>query len=184
MEIDRLDDNRILITFEREEFDFLLKDRKLKNLDNEYSPHLFFGMITLAAVKSGISLSGKRMTVHYLTGSCHNFIIITVNPQKCLPTVRSVWLCASFSDYFTMTEAIPRIDLDDSDKVFHSELLSMWKTPVLLLSVDSNAAKKFKNTLSEYSTVQVCSAMDVARLKEYGNILAADSAMLSLFKSL
>lgn len=184
MDIDRLDEQRILITLEKGELDCFLESTQPVKQDKLLSPHIFFGMLTLAAVKSGISISGKRLTLHYINGNFYNFIIITVRPQQRLPAGRGIWIGAAFSDFYTMTEAISRIDLRNSDLVFHSELLTMWKTPVLLLFVNSSFTKVITSLLSEYSIVRTYSRLEISRLNEYGTIIAVKNELLFLFDSL
>ncbi len=174
MYIEQLDDARLLIALGSEETTLFGGSAEAEDC-TEGSLRAFYGLISLAAAKTGIPLNNKRITVELLPGGGSCLMIVTFQPQKRLPAGRSVRLIAGFKSAGDMLECTSRLrEIPEISSAAASIRKARSGYFVAASSAPLQARAIFR-VMSEYAPVRRLSLRESLRLNEYSEQLYSGS---------
>lgn len=158
MNIDKLDDNRLLISLSGAEAMVCVGSLSCAS-------ELLGALVSLAAVKSGFSLHNRRFTVRTLNGVDCFFLIVSIFPQAALPFARIGHFAVSFANAYDTVSCIMRLGNND-DAISYSRLYHHAGSYTLTVGHYGNDNSIFLSMLTEYGTAVSLSRKRAALLEE------------------
>ena len=175
MYIEQLDKQRLLITLAKDELSLFTKNDP--DTDSDTSQKLFAGFLSLAAVKAGISLLNKRLTVELLPGIDSFFLIITITPQRKLSAGRLSHLCVSFQSAGDLIGCAERLKLLKTPGIVTSSLYRHEHTYYLVLTASSQRLQSFLPLFAEYGRVKQISKRQMMHIDEFADSIVRYDAL-------
>ena len=174
MYIEQLDNERLLIALTKDEA-ALFPGKTLPPSYGDPSLRTFLGLISLAAAKSGIKLSNKRIVVELLPGSGDRLLIVTFTPQRLLPAGRSVFLCVRFASAGDLYTCFERLSATPSAGAAEAALYRTGDPYVAVLEFTPFQARSIHGILAEYGRVTTVSRRKLLHLDEFAEKLFCGS---------
>lgn len=160
MYIEKLDSNRILIVLGEGDISLLSPDKALPPDALSDAHRLFSGLIGLAAVKVGLSLKRRRISVSFLKGADTIFMIVYLYDIALLTRGHGKYLLCRFKKARDLLDCLDRLGIT----LESSKLYKLGGDHVLCLP-DSFGSKR--HILSEYASVVSVSKRKLLELEEY-----------------
>lgn len=180
MFIEQLDKSKLLITLENEDLNtFDLKPYSI-SLENRETKALLSQLLTLAAVKAGIQIKDRILSVEAMPYDTGCFLLVTIKPKKKRKLYRikqePAYLLAVFADTQKMLEAIKRLYSLGGER-YSSTIYSYNGRFYLLISSKMEICKNFFAVMQEYGKVLPCGELTAARLNEYCSPLRSNDSI-------
>lgn len=170
MYIERLDDDRMMIKLtERELGAFFISGDRVADY------RLFEGLLRLAAVKSGLNINSKRITLQMLKGNGTVFIIAEVAPRPLLPQ-GGRWLALKLKKAENLLSVADRFC---GSKVITRSALYLFRSEYVLTV--SAQGSQLGAMLMEYGEVTTLRDADIRRLEEFADAVFPE--FLAIYKS-
>ncbi len=160
MNIDKLDENRILIALPNSELDTFIE-----NDDDSVCGNSLIMLITLAAVKSGFSLCGRRITITVLDGCECVFLVVSLTLQAALPNGKTKHYSVTFDNADDLLTCALRLSyyLDD---ISYTRLYYGVNSYTLGIGLYGHGSSLFTAILSEYGKTKLLTSKQAARIEE------------------
>ena len=167
MFIEPLDKTKFLVTLVRDDLKIFNIAPNEISLNNENTRTLLKQILSLAAVKSGITLKNKILSVELIPFDNGCFMLVSTKPDRKIYKIKknSSYILVSFDsaakifDVFEKIQHIKSFDLKSS-------VYSKGEMFYLLLYSKVSIPKALKIILSEYGKIYPCDKLTVMQLEE------------------
>ena len=179
MFIEQLDRTRLLITLENEDLSVFELTPKSIDFEKKKTKRLFKQILGLAAVKTGIPLRDKTISVELLPyeGGC--FLLATIkNKKRKIYKIKKnhSYFLASFDSADAVLDALKELHRKDNSE-FRCSLYSNGGKYFLLFRSIRKLPDSFRIILSEYGTAAACGSLAASHIEENFTLLHRDSAI-------
>lgn len=180
MYIEQLDKTRLLITLEHEDLSTFELEPYSISLENAETRSLLKQLLTLAAIKAGVPIKNKTLSVEALPYDSGCFLLVTIkpkNPRK-IYKIKSEpsHLLFKFNSAHDMLKAVENLYSVGCTK-YECDLYTLDSKYYLLFSSKTNFPSKIKLTLSEFGTAVTCEKLTKAHLDENCKLLCKKNAV-------
>lgn len=177
MTVNRLSNDRVLITLCHKDMDDFLLDFKSMSLSDSHSRRVIMRIMQVACRRSGISVSGKSVNVEALQlgdGCC---LLVTVAGSRRGHTYRVKKSSLSFCYKASSLDAL----LDIIERLYKLNILCSKNAVFELngdyfLIFDNYIPKQFRGILSEFAQ-KTGGGITAARVREYGTAVCERNAV-------
>ena len=187
MYIEQLDKTRLLINLESEDLSiFDLEPKKISMADKD-TQELFKQLLSLAAVKTGIALRDKTVSVELLPYDRGCFILATVKAKNRRKIYRikktTSYLLMKFKNVSDMLDAV-KLLYNKELREYRCSLYSGKIGYFLLISSKASVPKNARIMLSEYGIIYPCDNLTAVRINEICTLICKDKSIDYLGKLL
>lgn len=183
MFIEQLDSTRLLITLEQEDLNTFELEPYSISLENNETKSLLKQLLTLAAIKAGVPIRDRVLSVETLPYDCGCFLLVTIKPKSKRKTYKikndGKTILTSFLDVEAMLNAIQRL-YSSSARISDCSLFENDGIYYLTLTHSNSDTENIKRILEEYGEVLPCSSFSKARLSEFYNIVCENNVIEKL----
>lgn len=162
MTIESIEPNRFIIVLDYSEAGFL--HRADGKRYPRYSPAALACLLSLASVKSGVSLCSKKISVSPYSGKDRLYLVVTISPQLFLPAGNSRIIMIKFTSLDVLFAAADKIS---ADEISDSSLYKQGEKYVLMLKLSPEKHQRVTYILSEYGNIRSVTPITLARIREY-----------------
>lgn len=187
MFIEQLDKTRLLINLESEDLNIFDLDPNSISMEDKETRDLFKQLLSLAAIKTGIVLRDKTISVELMPYDRGCFILATVKAKGRRKTYRikktTSHLLMKFKNVGDMLEAVKLL----YDKGFSEYGCSLYRGQLryyLLISSKASVPKNIRIMLSEYGKICQCDNLTAVRVNEMCTVICKDKSIETLGKQL
>ncbi len=179
MFIEQLDNTRLLITLENDDLGvFDLNPKKILTEDRE-TKRLFKQILTLAAIKTGVTLKNKSISVELMPYDSGCFLLVTIRNKK-----RKIYRIKK-NDSYLLAEFHSPDDVLHSLKSLYTKGFSHFSCSLytdsdkyyLLFKSKANIPTDLKIILSEYGKIKSCSKLTKSKLNESFKLLHGENSI-------
>lgn len=183
MFIEQLDNTRLLITLEQEDLDTFELEPYSISLENNETKSLLKQLLTLAAIKAGMPIKDKVLSIEALPYDYGCFLLVTIKAKDKRRTYRVKsdvkTTLAYFPDVEAMLNAVKRL-YDLSASVSDCSLFEYNGSYCLSLTYSNSCSESINRILSEYGKILPCGSFSMARLREFYNTVCEEDAIRKL----
>lgn len=180
MFIEQLDNTRLLITLEQEDLNIFELEPYSISFENNETKSLLKQLLTLAAIKAGVSIKDKSLSVEAMPYDSGCFLLVTIKPKGKRKIYRikgeSTQILTKFNTTEEMLGAVKRI-YDTGINPADCSLFEGDGNYYLLIVSDRSLPEKVHHILTEYGEITPCSTMSKARLCEFFNTICEKNAI-------
>ncbi len=174
MFIEQLDKTRLLITLEHEDLDVFDLEPYSISMENKETKSLFKQLLTLAAIKAGITIKDKVLSVETMPYDFGCFLLVTIKPKN----KRKIYKIKKFCSYL-LAEFENASAMLDGVKKLYSENLITYSCDLysgngkyyLLFTSKAVLPNTLSLLLAEYGKIIPYSQLAVSRLEEFCRLL-------------
>lgn len=172
MFIEQLDSTRLLITLEQDDLKTFELEPYSISLENEEVKSLLKQLLTLAAIKAGIAIKDKVLSIETLPYDSGCFLLVTIKPKEKRKTYRikteQTDALIKFNNTTDMLSTIKKLyDIADTSQT--SALFEDGKSYYLYIKQKGAMSERSKIILDEFGEFCDTGTYSEHRLNEYCN---------------
>ncbi len=182
MTVNRLGDNRVLVTLRDSEMNDYLLDFQKMSLSDSHSRRVLLRIMQMALRRSGISVGERRVDIEAMQcgGDCYLLMTVVQKPSRHTYRLKRGSFCACYA------ADSAEILLQTIEKLRQARYLSAKSAVYTLngryyLIFDSILPDAYRRVLSEY-TRKTGGAITAARVREYGTPVCEQHAVSAIGK--
>lgn len=183
MYIEQLDKTRLLITLEYEDLCTFELEPYSISLENNETKSLLKQLLTLAAIKAGVPIKDKTLSVEAMPYDSGCFLLVTIKPKR----PRKIYkikkeasnLLFGFENASCMLEALKQLYSAGFTKC-ECTLYNDKGTYYLLFRSVARIPTNIRFILSEFGTAVPCGKLTKSRLDEFCEVLCRGNAVESI----
>lgn len=187
MFIEQLDKTRLLINLESEDLSIFDLEPSSISMEDKETRDLFKQLLTLAAVKTGIVLRNKTISVELMPYDRGCFILATVKAKS----TRKIYKIKKTTSHLLM-KFKSASDMLDAVKLLYDKGLSEYSCSIysgkklyyLLISSKASVPKAIRIMLAEYGKICPCDKLTIGRLSEFCTLVCKNNSIAYLGKKL
>lgn len=184
MTVNRLGDDRVLITLCHKDMDDFLLDFKSMSLSDNHSRRVLMRIMQVACRRSGISVSGKSVNVEAMQFGDGCYLLVTVAGSRRGHAYRvknsSLSFCYNAGSLDNLLDIIERLY---KMNIMCSKNAVFEYNGEYYLIFDNYIPKQFRGVLSEFAK-RKGGGITAARIREYGTAVCARNAVSHIGKHL
>lgn len=187
MFIEQLDKTRLLITLESEDLSIFDLEPDSLSMEDKDTRDLFKQLLALAAVKTGVVLRDKTISVELMPYDRGCFILATIKSKGTRKIYRikktTSYLPVKFGNISDMLEAVKTL-YGKGFSEYSCSLYSGENFYYLLMSSKAAVPKSVRIMLSEYGKILPEDNLTVSRIREVCRVICEDNSIVRLGKQL
>lgn len=180
MFIEQLDKTRLLITLEHEDLDVFDLEPYSISMEDKETKSLFKHLLTLAAIKAGIPIKDKILSVETMPYDCGCFLLVTIKPKSNRRIYKikknHSYLIAEFDCVLSMLDALGRL-YRQGYVAYNCSAYSNSGNYFLIFRSKASFPEDIITLLSEYSTVSKYSKLETVKLTEQCTPIVLNTAI-------
>lgn len=169
MYIEQLDKTRLLITLEHEDLDVFDLEPYSISMENKETKALFKQLLTLAAIKAGIQIKDKVLSVETMPYDFGCFLLVTIKPKCTRKKYRikkdTSYQLVEFENAMTMLDCLKNLYIRNFNK-FNCNLYRYNGKYYLLFFSKAIFPTCLSLLLSEFGTILPCDGVITSRIEE------------------
>ena len=187
MFIEQLDKTRLLITLENEDLSIFDLSPDSLSMEDKETRDLFKQLLALAAVKTGVVLRNKTISVELMPYDRGCFILATIKGKGTRKIYRikktTSYLPVRFENIGDMLDAVKNLYVKGFTE-YNCSLYGDRNFYYLLMSSKAAIPKSARIMLSEYGSILPGDNLTVSRIREVCKLICEDNSIVSLGKQL
>lgn len=169
MYIEQLDKTRLLITLEHEDLDVFDLEPYSISMENKETKALFKQLLTLAAIKVGIQIKDKILSVETMPYDFGCFLLVTIKPKsdrKIYKVKKDIsYLLVKFENPMDMLDCLKKLHIKSFND-YNCNLYRYNKKYYLLFFSKAIFPHYLSLLLSEYGRILPCDRVTTSRISE------------------
>ena len=174
MFIEQLDQSRLLITLESEDLSIFDLEPDSISMEDKNTQNLFKQLLALAAVKTGVVLRNKIISVELMPYDRGCFILATIKSKSSRKIYRikkdDSYLPVKFKNVCDMLDTVKNLHIKGYAQ-YNCSLYSNENFYYLLISSKAVVPQSVKIMLSEYGKILPGDALTVSRIRETCSVI-------------
>lgn len=187
MFIEQLDKTRLLITLESEDLSVFDLEPDSLSMENKETRDLFKQLLALAAVKTGVVLRNKTISVELMPYDSGCFILATIKAKGTRKIYKikktTSYLPVKFGNVTAMLNAVKNLYTKGFSE-YNCSLYSGESYYYLLMSSKAAVPKAVRIMLSEYGKILSDDSLTVSRIRETCSVICEDNSIALIGRQL
>lgn len=180
MFIEQLDSTRLLITLEQEDLNTFELEPYSISLENTETKSLLKQLLTLAAIKAGVPIRDRVLSVETLPYDCGCFLLVTIKPREKRRTYKikndGKTILTAFPDTEAMLNAVQQL-YSSPAQMSDCSLFEHGGIYYLTLTHSNSDTQIVRGILEEYGEILPCGSLSKSRLSEFYNTVCENDAI-------
>lgn len=183
MFIEQLDKTRLLITLEHDDLDVFDLEPYSISMEDKETKSLFKHILTLAAIKAGITIKNKKLSVETMPYDSGCFLLVTIKPKDSRKIYRmkknTSHLIVKFNCVSSMLDALQRL-YRQGYLTYRCSAYSKCGCYYLLFSSKALFPREMTVILSEYGKISKTGDLETFSFAEQCKPIILDTAIISI----
>ena len=169
MYIEQLDKTRLLITLEHEDLDVFDLEPYSISMENKETKALFKQLLTLAAIKAGIQIKDKVLSVETMPYDFGCFLLVTIKPKRNRKMYRVKkdisYLLVELENAMSLLDCLKNLQIKNFSN-YNCNLYRYNEKYYLLFFSKAIFPPYLSLILSEFGTILPCDSVTTSRIEE------------------